>query len=76
MKILNNKWKTKERLNEVLYSLKKIKLNNFPEIWDKWCSKYDKTRNEVIHSGKEPSKEETEETLDINKKVIDWLLSI
>lgn len=69
---LKTNWQTKDRLNVVLKELKGFSLNEQGEMWDKWCTRYDKTRNEVLHAGKEPDEKETEETLTVNEKVIDW----
>lgn len=73
---LRTNWQTKDRLNGVLKDIKGAALNEQGEIWDKWCTRYDKTRNEVLHAGKEATEQETRETLDINEKVIEWVLSI
>lgn len=72
-RILKTNWQTKDRLNIVIKSLKNSSLNEQCELWNKWCTRYDKTRNEVLHTGKEPDKKETEETLIVNEKVIDWI---
>lgn len=74
---LNLTWRTKERLKKLLeeetgHSL--IRENK--ELWDKWCVKYDKVRNEVIHKNKEMNQEETEQTLKINCDIISWIKSI
>lgn len=74
--LLQEKWQTKERLNSVLKNAKGISLNTVPVLWDVWCTRYDKTRNDVLHGGKDPSKAETKETIDINERVINWLQSI
>lgn len=76
MKILKEYWTTKDRLNKVLIIVKDIALNKQSDIWDKWHLHYDKTRNEVIHGGREPNEKETQETLEINEKVISWILSL
>lgn len=75
-KKLKTHWQTKDRLNAVLKELKGSALNEQGAVWDKWRSQYDKTRNEVLHAGKEPTQEETEETLVINEKVIEWARSL
>ena len=75
-KALKTSWQTKDRLNTVLKDLKGSALNEQKNIWDKWCTRYDKTRNEVLHAGKEATEEETLETLDVNEKAIEWILSI
>lgn len=72
---LDRNWKTKDRLNIVLQELKGVKLNE-QIFWDEWCNRYDQTRNEVIHRGKEPASDETEKTLAINDKVIEWISSL
>lgn len=72
-KTLETNWRTKERLNSVIKNLKNSALNEQGELWNKWCHNYDKTRNEVFHDGKEPDEKETEETLAVNEKVIDWI---
>lgn len=73
---LEKNWKTKERLNILLKDLKGIALNEKSNIWDPWCNRYDKTRNEVIHVGQEPTEIETSETLAINEKLINWILTL
>lgn len=73
---LSKKWRTKERLNDLLKDLTGSALKEHPKTWDKWVTRYDKTRNEVIHVGKEATLEETKDTLDINQEVINWLLSL
>lgn len=74
---LKTSWLTKDRLDTVLERLKGHSLKNEQrEIWDKWCTRYDKTRNEVLHAGKEPTEEETEETLAVNERVISWVSGI
>lgn len=75
-KILGKYWTTKQRLNDVLNQIKKVKLNQQTAIWDKWSLHYDKTRNEVIHAGREPIENETKEMLEINEKVIAWVLTL
>jgi HEPN domain-containing protein len=75
-KLLEKKWRTKERLNELIKELKGQSLNQQQALWDAWHPHYDKTRNEVIHAGKEPSEKETIETLEINEKVINWIMSL
>lgn len=75
-KALKMNWQTKDRLNTVLKDLKGSALNEQKNIWDKWCTRYDKTRNEVLHAGKEATEEETLETLDVNEKAIEWILSL
>lgn len=73
---LKTNWQTKDRLNIVLAELKNTSLNKQGAIWDKWCTRYDKTRNEVLHKGKDATKKETDETLNANQNVIDWILSL
>lgn len=75
-KILEKYWRTKERLNDVLNMIKNVSLSKQQDIWDKWCNHYHKTRNEVIHGGREPTEDETKETLALNEKVINWILSL
>lgn len=75
-KVLKINWQTKARLNKVLKDIKGFALHEQRNIWDQWYTRYDKTRNEVIHAGKEATEKETQETLDINQKVIAWILSI
>lgn len=75
MEILNKNWATKQRLTTVLKELKGVSLNEEQKMWDPWCARYDKTRNEVIHAGKESTGKETKETIDINEAVIEWLKS-
>lgn len=73
--ILETRWRTKDRLNDVLKDIKGVSLNQ-QTIWEKWHNKYDQTRSEVIHKGKEATRSETEETLSVNEKVIEWLLTL
>jgi|ERR1700687_4101451 len=73
---LKTHWQTKERLTVVLKELKGSSLNERADIWDKWCTRYDKTRNEVLHAGKEPTKEETKDTLGINQRAVEWVSSL
>ena len=72
-KVLDTYWTTKDRLNTVLNMIKGVSLNKQAQIWDTWCTRYDKTRSEVIHQGKESTQVETQETVEINEKVIDWI---
>ncbi len=74
--VLGKYWTTKQRLNDVLNKVKNVKLNQQANMWDKWCLHYDKTRNEVIHAGREPIENETKETLELNEKVINWVLKL
>lgn len=74
--ILDENLRTKDRLNKLLKDVKGVSLNEKSEMWNPWCNRYDKTRNEVVHLGKEPTQTETRETLEINEKVIDWILSL
>lgn len=73
---LDKNWRTKDRLNMVLKNLKGKALNENTSMWNKWCHHYDQTRNEVFHSGKEPSENEVRDTLEINEKVIKWVDSL
>lgn len=72
-KILKDNWRTKDRLKSVLKNLKGKSLGEESSLWSIWFKRYDETRNEVLHGGKEPSISETKETLDINEKVITWV---
>ena len=74
--ILDKNWRTKDRLNSLLYELKSKRLNEVPTLWDPWCLRYDQTRNEVLHQGKNPTDDETSECLELNKAVIEWLKNI
>jgi HEPN domain-containing protein len=76
VRFLKTNWMTKDRLTTVLKSLKGSSLNERRDIWDRWCTRYDKTRNEVLHAGKEPTRKETEDTLAVNEITIHWLLSL
>lgn len=73
---LDKYWRTKERLNIILKEFKGIGANSNKNVWGTWCLHYDKTRNDVLHSGKEPNLEETKETLAINENLINWILSL
>ena len=74
--ILDKSWRTKERLNVLMKQLKGKGLNEKKELWSRWCNRYDKTRNGVIHAGKDPTEKETVETLTVNEKIIEWILSL
>lgn len=76
VKKLKQYWQTKDRLNTLMKEVKNTSLNTKTDIWDKWCTRYDKTRNEVFHHGKEPTQEETKQTLEVNIQVADWIKSI
>ncbi|MEO8637672.1 MAG: hypothetical protein ABI430_02095 [Candidatus Taylorbacteria bacterium] len=77
VKYLDQHWRTKERLKECLRELKSTSLYEADEpLWNKWCTLYDQTRNEIVHKGKEPKQREVIEMLETNIKVIDWLKSL
>lgn len=75
-KKMNQYWKTKERLNDLLKETTNHSLSENVDLWDKWCTVYDKMRNEVIHKGKELTPEETGKALDANEKVIEWIQNL
>jgi hypothetical protein len=74
--VLETNWRTKDRLNAIVKSLKGSALNEQTDLWNKWCYHYERTRNEVLHAGKEPDDHATEETLIVNEKVIAWVSSL
>lgn len=76
MKVLETNLRTKDRLNILLKDLKNVSLNQQGKIWDDWCTQYDKTRNEVVHKGKEPGEKEVEQILNTNEGVINWIESL
>lgn len=77
LQYLDQNWRTKVRLKECLQELKGTTLYATDmTLWDKWCTLYDQTRNEIVHKGKEPTEKEVMETLEANSKVINWLKSI
>lgn len=70
-KKLDQKWKTKDRLKEVLKEATGKSLQEIDQaIWDKWCGLYNRCRNEVIHNAKEIDIEEAAEALTTNEKVV------
>ena len=73
---LKTNWQTKDRLTVVLKDIKKVSLNEQGKLWNKWCTRYGKTRNEVLHAGKEPTTKETEETLAVNERVVSWVTNL
>jgi HEPN domain-containing protein len=77
LQYLDQHRRTKERLKDCLQELKNTTLYavNRP-LWDKWCTLYDKTRNEIVHKGKEPTDREVADMLEANTKVIEWLKTI
>lgn len=72
-----NNWRTKVRLKDLL---KEISGNTLEEIdrtlWDNWCTNYDTVRNDVVHKGKDISKNKVENTLTINTRIIEILNSV
>lgn len=70
-KLLNKKWRTKERLKEVIKDITDV---NFPdqnnELWQEWCTNYENIRKSVFHKSKEVSETEAKKTLEINKEII------
>lgn len=72
---LNTNWRTKDRLN-VLMKEAKGKALNETDLWEKWHTKYDKVRNEVIHQGKQISVGDTKETIEVNESVMDWIKNL
>lgn len=74
---LDQNWRTKDRLKKCLNDLKGVSLYDSNRVlWDKWCTLYDKTRNEIVHQGKEPSSTEVSSTLETNIELIEWIKSI
>ena len=77
IKYLDQHWRTKERLRNCLKELKGTSLYESDEpLWNKWCTLYDQTRNEIVHKGKEPKLKEVIEMLETNIKVIEWLKTL
>lgn len=75
-KILIKKWQTKDRLKNVLKEITgKNLLEEDGDLWDKWCTDYDKVRNEVVHKGKEINFSDAKESFEINMKVVDCVSS-
>jgi hypothetical protein len=74
--LLNKKWLTKDRLSSVLKDVTGYRLSEERLLWDKWCTLYDNIRNEVIHKGRETSKEEAGRVIGTNESVIDWIKQI
>jgi hypothetical protein len=72
---LDRKWRTKTRLTEVLEELTRQSANKQP-FWDRWCNAYDRTRNETIHAGKDPTEKEAAEVLLLNSEIINWIKSL
>jgi len=72
---LNTYWRTKDRLN-ILMNEAKGKALNTTELWERWHTKYDKVRNEVIHQGKQISVNDAKETIEINESVIGWIKNL
>ncbi len=70
---LNQTWRTKERLKELLRETTGHSLLENRDLWDKWCTVYDKVRNEVIHHGKELSPEDTKQAIKLNLEVMEWV---
>ncbi|MGD0785804.1 MAG: hypothetical protein ABR969_08305 [Sedimentisphaerales bacterium] len=66
-------WRTKERLKTLLPEVGvKSPLAN-QNLWDQWCTMYDKIRNEVLHKGKEINALETLKTINLNKEMVKWI---
>jgi hypothetical protein len=72
-KTLDDKWRTKERLKEVLKEVTGHTLSENNPLWTKWINLYDNVRNEVIHQGKEASIDEARDVLDTNIEVVEWI---
>lgn len=67
-------WNLKERLKSLIKERFGFNiLEKDKDLWEEWCTDYDKVRNEVIHRVKEPSSAETKNSLELNKKVIDLI---
>jgi len=74
---LEQKWRTKERLKDLLKEAtgKSLSADN-QTLWNKWVLIYDNIRNEVIHKGKEVNESDAMDTLEKNKEVVSWIKSI
>lgn len=74
--LLDKNWRTKDRLKELIYLLKKVKITEEKDLWENWNFYYKNFRNKVIHRGKEINKNEANEVLSINERIINWILSL
>jgi hypothetical protein len=73
-KYLNTNWMTKTRLKDSMKKLTGSSLQEYSQdLWDRWCTNYDKVRNEVIHRGYEPEESEVGKMLNTNKEVYEWI---
>jgi HEPN domain-containing protein len=71
---LGKYWRTKERLKDALKELRGKSLSELDKaLWERWCTIYDKTRNEIIHKGKEPKMAEVASCLEANRQIIEYL---
>lgn len=66
-------WNLKDRLKTLLPEVGIKNPNTDRKFWDKWCTMYDKDRNEVMHRGKEIDARKTREAMTLNKQMIAWI---
>jgi len=72
-KKLDGKWRTKERLKELLPEVGVPSPSSDLTFWNRWCTMYDKDRNNVIHKGKEINEGKTRQAIDLNKEMVTWI---
>ncbi len=73
--LLDAKWRTKDRLRDVVRELTG-KSANKEAFWDRWCTAYDKIRNEVIHGGRDATVQEATAVMKANDEVMDWVRNL
>src|SRR5262249_54533803 len=74
-KKLDQHWRTKERLKELLKEATGHALTENPALWDPFCNVYDQVRNRLIHAAKEVDKAKAELCLSTCQNVVEWLLT-
>ncbi|HEX7681410.1 MAG TPA: hypothetical protein VF713_25010 [Thermoanaerobaculia bacterium] len=72
LRVLDRKWRTPERLKQVLRDVSGQSASEMP-WWQEWIGLYDSARNEVLHQGKEPSAAEAARVVALNSDVLTWL---
>lgn len=70
---LKKVWNLKDRLKNLLPEVGIENPNTEQNFWNKWCTMYDKDRNEVIHKGKAINSNVARAAVNLNKKMIDWI---
>ena len=73
--ILNQKWRAKERLKDLLKSVSGHSLSENGMLWDTWCTANDK-RNKMIHETKEIDLSDAEKAIKANRDVVQWIKSL